>query len=49
MRLPVLLAVCGAFLLAGGVALISVPVSLMVAGVEAMAAAYAIAYVKARP
>lgn len=48
MRLPVSLAVAGALLICGGVALLSVPVALVVAGVEAIAAAYGVAYVKAR-
>ena len=48
MRLPVLLAVGGALLVFGGVALISVPVAMVVGGVESILAAYALAYAKVR-
>lgn len=47
-RLPVLLAIGGAFLICGGVALVSVPVAVVVAGVESLVAAYAMAYVNVR-
>jgi hypothetical protein len=47
-RLPVLLAIGGAFLICGGVALVSVPVAVVVAGVESLVAAYALAYVNVR-
>ena len=47
-RLPVSLAVAGALLICGGVALLSVPVALVVAGVESIVAAYGIAYANVR-
>ena len=47
-RLPVLLASGGALLICGGVALVSVPVAVVVAGVESLVAAYTVAYVTVR-
>ena len=47
-RLPVSLAVGGALLVFGGVALISIPLALIVAGVESILGAYTVAYVKVR-
>lgn len=48
MRLPVSLAVAGALLICGGVFLLSIPAALVVGGVEAVVAAYGVAYVRAR-
>lgn len=48
MRLPVSLAVGGALLVFGGVALISVPLALVVAGAESIIGAYTVAYAKVR-
>ena len=48
MRLPVLLAIGGAFLICGGVALVSVPVAVVVAGVQSLLAAYVLAYANVR-
>ena len=47
-RLAVFLALCGALTLATGAALIYLPAGLIVAGLEALGAAYAFLYREAR-
>lgn len=47
-RLPLILAVLGAILVAGGVAMVAVPVAVVVAGLELIAGAYVARYVQVR-